>query len=254
MNRIEAFFKKEKIEFYAFAPVDAVRVINEKKAHEIEGMKSVAVFLIPYKTALPEKRNVGRFAVPFDYHLYASELFERFRNEYGECRCYCDNSPIDEKEIAAMTGLGVIGDNSLIINHKYGSYVFIGEIFLPCELDEYTALSEIKGCISCGKCKNACPCHFEFEGCLSYINQKKNITPDEEDVIRRHDFKWGCDICQDVCPMNASAQETPIDFFKTNLAPCITEEMIDDMISNGTFKSRAYAWRGEKTIRRNLQL
>lgn len=254
MDIIKDFFEKEKIEFYAIVPINAVRIINEKKAREIEGMKSVAVFLIPYKTPLPEGRNVGRFAVPYDYHLYAAELFERFKSECGECRCYCDNSPIDEKEIAAKTGLGVMGDNSLIINKKYGSYVFIGDIFLPYEFEEYSELSEIHGCIRCGKCKEACPCRFEFERCVSYINQKKNITPDEENVIRKSTVKWGCDICQDVCPMNEEAQNTPIDFFNVNLAPVITEEIIDNMIINGTFKSRAYAWRGEKTVKRNLSL
>jgi len=254
MNKIKAFFEKEKIEFYEFVPIDSVRIINEKKARETEGMRSVAIFLIPYKTPLPEKRNVGRFAVPYDYHLYASELFERSRSKFGECRCYCDNSPIDEKEIAAKAGLGVIGDNSLIINKKYGSYVFIGDIFLPYELEEYSDISEIHSCIKCGKCKEACPCRFEFEKCVSYINQKKNITSDEEDVIRKSEVKWGCDICQDVCPMNEEAQNTPIDFFKNNLAPFVTEEIIDDMITSGTFKNRAYAWRGEKTVKRNLKL
>lgn len=253
-NMIKSFFEKEKIEFYAIVPADSVRIINEKKAREIDGMKSVVVFLIPYKTLLPENRNVGRFAVPYDYHLYAARLFERFRRNYGECRCYCDNSPIDEKEIAAKAGLGVIGENSLIINEKYGSYVFIGEIFLPHEFEKYSDLSDIHSCIRCGKCKEACPCHLEFEGCVSHINQKKNITPDEEDVIRRSAVKWGCDICQDACPMNLKSSDTPIDFFKKDLAPFITEEAIDVMIKNGTFENRAYAWRGEKTVKRNLKL
>ena len=254
MEKIGEFLKNERIEFYAFLPIDAARFINAKKESEIIGMKSIVVFLIPYKTELPENRTVGRFAAPYDYHIYAKELFERFEKMFGECRCYCDNSPIAEKELAAKAGLGIIGDNSLLINEKYGSYVFIGEIFLPYEFKAYTELSDIIHCDSCGICKKSCPCSLDFKNCISLINQTKNITPEMEKIISSAPFKWGCDICQDVCPYNVNAAETPIDYFKTELVPVLTVEAVDEMIRDGSFAKRAYAWRGEKTIKRNLKL
>ncbi|MBQ9940718.1 MAG: hypothetical protein IJO74_04170 [Clostridia bacterium] len=254
MNKIKDFFKSEHIEFYAFLPIEAVKIINPKKTEEIKNMKSLAVFLIPYKTQLPERRNVARFCVPYDYHLYAQELFVRFESVYSGCKGYCDNSPISEKVLAASAGLGIIGDNSLLINSKYGSYIFIAEIFFPFELSEYSPVGEILHCNSCGKCKNNCPCGFEFSKCISFVNQTKKLTDGMENIIKSSPYVWGCDLCQDVCPLNKTASDTPVEFFKSNLLPDVTLTEIDRMINDGSFKNRAYAWRGEKIIKRNLML
>lgn len=254
MERIKSFFEKEKIEFYAVLPARSATIINPVRGGEICGFESVIAFIIPYKTDLPLLRNVARFAAVRDYHMYAKELFERFKGIFPDCRCYCDNSPVDEKRLAAQAGLGVIGDNSLIINEKYGSYIFIGEIFIKERFEIYSQICAPATCLSCGACKKACPVGLDFKRCLSAVNQKKNISPEEESTIRACRFKWGCDICQDSCPCNKNAADTPIEFFKNSIVSNLTCEAVDEMVQNGTFSQRAYAWRGEKTIKRNLSL
>ncbi|MBE6688487.1 MAG: epoxyqueuosine reductase [Ruminococcaceae bacterium] len=254
MERIKDFFKNENIEFYAVLPADSAEIINTSRQSETEGFKSIIVFLMPYKTHLSPSRNLARFASARDYHLYASRLFERFEVFFPNCRCYCDNSPVNEKLLAARAGLGVIGDNTLLINEKYGSFVFIGEIFLKEKFENYTPLHTVRKCISCGACKKACPVELDFSRCISAINQKKKISPDEQEIIRTSQYKWGCDHCQDVCPYNLNAPETPIDFFKNEILDNLTAEKLDIILQNGSFSQRAYAWRGEKTVRRNIEL
>ena len=89
--------------------------------------------------------------------------------------------------------------------------------------------------------------------CLSDVTQKKNITPKEEEIIKKYGSVWGCDICQTVCPEN-SFRETPIDFFKKDRVENLTRDTVEKQLSEGTFKSRAYAWRGEKVVLRNIDL
>ena len=253
MKRIKDFFDSENIELFSVLPSDTAEIRTPSKADEVGGYKSVIVFLIPYYTPLSPHRNMARFAAARDYHMYAAGLFERFRAIFPHCRCYCDNSPIDEKALAARAGLGFIGDNSLIINEKYGSYIFIGEIFLPDEFESYSPVCEPKHCTSCGKCRLACPVGLDFERCVSSVNQTKKITPEMQEAIKASHYKWGCDICQDVCPHNQNIPQTPIEFFKQQLRDTLTPDDIDEMVRDGSFSQRAYAWRGENTIKRNLE-
>lgn len=254
MEKIKKFFESENIEFYATLPASSAQIINPARAHEILGFETVFAFVIPYKTDVSPTRNMARFAAARDYHLYAAELFERFKNLFPDCRCFCDNSPINEKRLAAEAGLGVIGDNSLIINEKYGSYIFLGEIFLKERMSVYDVTHAPKRCNSCGKCKNACPVALDFARCVSAVNQTKKITSEQEAVIRSSQFKWGCDLCQDVCPYNIDAPQTPIEFFRTDIIDTLTPETVDKLIDEGKFKQRPYAWRGVETVKRNLKL
>ena len=52
--------------------------------------------------------------------------------------------------------------------------------------------------------------------------------------------------------MNRNVPPTPISFFYEDILENVTAEMIDGM-SKAVFRERAYAWRGKKTIRRNLE-
>ena len=165
-------------------------------------------------------------------------------------------SPINERDAAAMAGLGIIGDKGMLITEKYSSYVFLGEIIT--DIPTTASPSPIERCIGCGACKKACPMD-KIGVCLSSLTQKKGIlTPDEEQAILSFGSAWGCDICQEVCPYTKRAMEsgtiyTSIEYFQKELIPLLKREDIDKM-SDTEFSQRAYSWRGKAVISRNLTL
>ncbi len=209
-----------------------------------------------------KKRNVSLYAVPRDYHLYVKELEKRLlklisdKNEGVTVRVFADNSPFSERICAEKAGLGKIGKNRLLINSEYGSYVFIGSICISHNIS-ISHLAENFKCDICGnceKCKTACPyMSGKSEICLSELTQKKKFSEDETKIISSLGVRWGCDICQQVCPQNNNVSETPIDFFKNHRMPFVTKELIEQM-SDDDFSQRAYAWRGKNVILRNLKL
>ena len=190
---------------------------------------------IPYLTP-HHRKNLSSYAAGRDYHGYFDELFSALipllRERYPNNRFagFADDSPINERNAAAMAGLGIIGDNGMLITEKYSSYVFLGEIItdIPTEVHPHP----VSRCIGCGACKMACPMG-EIGICLSALTQKKGtLTENEEQAIKKFGSVWGCDICQEVCPYTKKAIESgtiysDIEYFKKDLIPYLTHDDID---------------------------
>lgn len=217
-----------------------------------ENPESLICALFPYKLSEYGERTISRYACVADYHevvLHALEkVCEKLKLKYGENQFvpFVDNSPIPEVYSAALAGLGRIGENSLLINEKYGSWVFIGTIVTDRHFEKTGG--EIKRCIECGKCRTACPNgELNKEICLSKITQKKGELSEEEcKLMRQYNTAWGCDICQEVCPMNKDAEAAPFSgFLEFPVSQCL--ELENDGL-------RAYNYRGKKTIERNIKI
>ena len=112
-------------------------------------------------------------------------------------------------------------------------------------------------CISCGACRRACPTgclRGEGESCLSAITQRKGeLTEEEAEMMRKFNTVWGCDLCQSSCPHNIKPKVTPLRFFHEDRITRLTRERLDGM-SKEEFNARAFAWRGRKTVERNLAI
>lgn len=256
-GKIREFLTCEGIEYMEALDFSECEIINPRKLHDFSP-KSAVVFLIPYYTGQHPERNVSLYSVSRDYHMFASTLSSRlsqlFDGDKHTFRLFCDSSPINERSLALKAGLGVMGENRLIINEKYGSYVFIACILTDAVFleDEYTHQGKVKKCISCGRCKKECAfLRGERDTCLSDLNQRKKVTEDELRLIQSQKIRWGCDTCQDICPMNSKAQITPIEFFHNSIIENITPELINSL-SDEEFSQRAYSWRGKDTIIRNI--
>ncbi len=249
-------------EFFGFSSFEIYKdklIDCRAKSRIPENVKTVITLLFPYYLgeSFYEDLNVSRYAAVRDYHTVASKylslICEKLKEEYPENEFvfFADNSPIPEVYSAAKSGLGMKGRNGLFINEKYGSWVFIGEIltdlYIPCEE------LEIKMCPDCGKCKQACPTgvlseeKFDPDRCLSHITQKKGEIPEEyQKMMKALNCAWGCDECQKACPFNEAAEKTTIKEFIDSFNPVVTEETEID--------GRAFAWRGEKVIKRNISI
>lgn len=265
MKTLKEFLFKEKIFEISLLDFNEAEVTNPEKAERLFEnfeVKTVVLFLIPYYVKTEEKSNVSRYAYARDYHFYFKDLCSRLDKSFEHrFRYACDSSPINEVSAAVKAGLGSIGKHGLIINDRYGSYVFVAEFFSDLDIRHpvFKGLTRRKAgqfCLECGACEKACPVSAfkDKTKCISFINQKKKIDGSEEEIIKNSSLVWGCDICQEACPENKRAEETEIDFFKTDLTTTLDEKTLDKLLESGDFKNRAYAWRGEKTIRRNIRL
>jgi len=218
---------------------------------------AVIAVLFPYKTD-SKPGNLSRYARVPDYHTAAGRLLEQAAGElesaFPEYRflSFIDNSPIPEVRAAALAGLGVVGDNGLLINPAYGSWVFIGTIVtnLPLEIQS----SEIRQCHHCGACKTACPGGCIGTGfretCVSRISQiKGSLASEQEELLKKSGMVWGCDCCQDVCPLNSNALISPHPCFEgIKFSPFLSFEDLENL------QGKAYGWRGPEVLRRNLNL
>ena len=246
---------------YGFCDFEPFRdkLINcRAKGRLPDNARSIIVMLFPYYLGEDKYTdiNISRYAVVKDYHLAINEAvksgLQKLRDEYPDEQFvfFTDNSPIPEVQAALNAGLGVNGKNRLLINKEYGSWFFISEIVTTMQLP--AAEKTESHCLNCGKCIAACPTHaltedgFQKELCLSDITQRKGeLTPEQRELIKKIGCAWGCDICQTVCPMNRNAKIKPSEIFLDGIETTAKTDNISD---------RAYAWRGEKVIKRNLEI
>ena len=261
---LKGFFEKENIEYFGALPIEDVRcTFPELLLRDGISPRSAIVYLVPYYGG--ETVNLSRYAASRDYHVYLRELNTRLSDFLSSAlpesinKGYGDHSPIDERHAALALGLGVAGKNGLILNEKYGSYVFVGDMLtdIPPEQLSASAPKAIKPCIGCGKCISACPTGIlggKGEDCLSAITQKKGELSEREiSLMRKYNTAWGCDECQTACPYNRERVLSPIPFFLEDRI----EELSSDTLASldkAAFSSRAFAWRGRKTVERNVEI
>jgi epoxyqueuosine reductase len=168
--------------------------------------------------ALGLRPKISRYALGPDYHDVLKEklglMLADIKTTHGgaEGKAFADTSPVLEKELGRLAGLGFRGKNTLLISEELGSYFFIGGLALSLELppEELSVpAASHTGCGSCGKCAVACPTGaLKVPGvldpglCLSYWTTQSK-TPAPEEIVRSSEgYIYGCDICQTACPYN----------------------------------------------------
>ena len=111
-----------------------------------------------------------------------------------------------EKVWAQKSGLGWIGKHTNLITKDYGSWVFLGELILNVKLENDLPF-DIDLCGTCTACIDSCPTQalknikLDSRKCISYLSIEKRGDFTEQNK-NLHNWIYGCDICQDVCPWN----------------------------------------------------
>ena len=238
----------------------------------VEHTKSIVVVGLNYYPKAqqndPNAPVIAKYAYGKDYHLVIkdrlNQLLEYINNEIGEVsgRAFVDSAPILEHAWAKKAGLGWIGKNSLLLNRKIGSFLFLGELLIDMDL-EYEEEKHQDFCGGCSKCIRACPTGAITEPyvvngskCISYFTiELKGEIPDE----MRGKFQnrvFGCDICQDVCPWNRMAKAHAVPEFDPNpdLLSLSKEEwqLLDAHQFGDIFKKSAVKRTKFKGLKRNL--
>jgi epoxyqueuosine reductase len=205
---------------------------------------------------LPRLRELGDFV-----EQEASRTVNR--------RTYLDTGPVLERDFAAQAGLGFIGKNTLLINPRIGSYLFLGEILVDVELDydepapdggascliDLTGLKDLSGlgaskrlgtCGNCTRCLDICPTYafpapyiLDSNRCISYltIELKGSIAPELRPLMGNWIF--GCDECQEICPWVRRYSQRTRESFLSYDPDWVAPKLIDLMkLDEAAFRAR----------------
>ncbi|GHO88918.1 tRNA epoxyqueuosine(34) reductase QueG [Dictyobacter formicarum] len=167
--------------------------------------------------------RISRYAWGDDYHdiikpklqQFASWLKDYARDQWDnevETRLFVDTGRMVDRAVAQRAGLGWYGKNTNILTKGWGSWVFLAEIVtnLPLTPDEPLKAN----CGSCEICLHACPTgalpnpyELDITKCISFltIELRGSIPLEMRPLIGNLIF--GCDICQEVCPVNKVAEK-----------------------------------------------
>ncbi|HZC06948.1 MAG TPA: tRNA epoxyqueuosine(34) reductase QueG [Ktedonobacterales bacterium] len=124
---------------------------------------------------------------------------------------FCDTGRMVDRAVAERAGLGWYGKNTNILTKGWGSWVFLAELVTGLDLAPDAPLAA--NCGQCEVCLHACPTNafvapyvLDARRCISYltIEHRGAIPLELRPLIGAHIF--GCDICQQVCPVNLVAE------------------------------------------------
>jgi epoxyqueuosine reductase len=160
--------------------------------------------------------RIASYALGRDYHEVLLErmqpLLELLRSRGYRAKTYVDHGWLLDRAAAARAGIGWLGKNTNLLVPGIGSTVLLCEIVTSAELDLDEPLK--KTCGSCDACIRVCPTGalvapgvLDNRRCISYWTiEHRGVIPREIRPLIG-DWIFGCDLCQDVCPVNHSAEE-----------------------------------------------
>ncbi|MBE9512110.1 MAG: tRNA epoxyqueuosine(34) reductase QueG [Bacteroidetes bacterium] len=189
----------------------------------VPGARSVISVILNYYP--PEVKNdlespqISKYAYGIDYHKVIKKKLRKLLeiiqgvDETVTGRFFVDSAPVLERAWAARSGLGWIGKNSNLINRKYGSFIFIGELIIDFDLEYDNPAKDY--CGNCTKCIGACPTGaiiadrvIDANRCISYQTVENKGEIDNNLKGKMGNWAFGCDICQDICPWNKGIKFT----------------------------------------------
>ena len=182
--------------------------------------RSIVSLALPYYVgdfpadgSLPHEPHgiVSRYAWGRDYHNVLRKKLKKLvaflEGKHASARFFADTGPILDRAAAFRAGVGWYGKSTMILTEDQGTWVFLAEVITDLRL-EYTKPLK-KSCGSCTRCIDACPTgaivapyQVDARRCIAYltIENRGGIPREFRSQIGTRVF--GCDICQDVCPVN----------------------------------------------------
>ncbi len=212
----------------------------------LPGARSIITVGLSYYVHQPQDETpvtagrVARYAWGDDYHkvmkdklkLLAGKLAEELDAD-ARSRGYVDDGPMLDRAAAARSGIGWFGKSTNLLTRTHGSWVFLGQLVTDVELVPDDPLK--KTCGSCVRCIDVCPTDaivapyvLDNRRCISYLTIENRGAIPREMREPMGDWVFGCDLCQDVCPVNFKAAETKESAFeKVRFDLLDPEEMLE---------------------------
>lgn len=192
----------------------------------IDGVEVRSVIVVSDQYAAAGSKNedsggevvgrIARYARGRDYHdvirKRLHQLCDRLRSLYpGEqFRAFVDTAPVMEREHAARAGLGFIGKHTLLIDPARGSWLVLGGIATTMAMAPTALRDPEPHCGTCTRCIDSCPTGaitpyaVDARRCISYLTIEHDGPIDPAMHTDIGSWLFGCDICQEVCPFNAT--------------------------------------------------
>lgn len=198
-------------------------------ARVVDGARSLVVGAWDYRRRDPDDRAgpdrtpgrpvgvVARYARRDHYESLRAALAEvadRLLADGWRVHVVVDENALVDRAAAQRAGLGWYGRNSLLLLPGRGSWFVLGSVVTDALLEPtppagHSAPAE--GCGSCRRCVTTCPTGalvadgvLDARRCLAWLVQAPGLFPVEHRAALGGRI-YGCDECQEVCPVNRAA-------------------------------------------------
>src|SRR2546425_2681410 len=205
--------------------------------------------------------RIAAYALGRDYHEVLLErmqpLLGMLRERGYAAKTYVDHGWMLDRAAAARAGLGWLGKNTNLLVPGAGSYVLLAEIVTSAALQPDQPLK--KTCGSCDACLRICPTGalvrpgvLDNRRCISFWTiEHRGVIPHEIRPLIG-DWIFGCDVCQEVCPVNARPAAPDPDAITAFGPTTEPRPQLDDLLTfdEQTFRVRfrqSAVWRTRRT-------
>ena len=150
-----------------------------------------------------------------DYHDVVKRKLKRLarwlvESHGGAVKVFVDTAPVMEKPAAEAAGLGWQGKHTNLVSRRFGSWLFLGEVFTTLALKPDEPHED--RCGSCRACLDVCPTdaftapyRLDPRRCISYLTIEHKAPIPHEFRRAMGNRIYGCDDCLAVCPWNKFA-------------------------------------------------
>ncbi|HEY4928777.1 MAG TPA: tRNA epoxyqueuosine(34) reductase QueG [Acidimicrobiales bacterium] len=190
----------------------------------LPGARALVVGAWGYRRRDDERRPVDRPAGTVARYARA-DYYGPLRSALGQiadllvaegwrARVVADDNALVDRAAAHRAGLGWFGRNTLLLLPGLGSWFVLGSVVTDAPLVPTSPAGptdHAEGCGSCRRCMAACPTGalvadgvLDARRCLAWLVQAPGTFPVEfREALG--DRIYGCDDCQQVCPVNRTA-------------------------------------------------
>lgn len=163
-----------------------------------------------------DRGNISVYARNKDYHDVVKKRLKKIARQlvadYScQLKVFVDTAPVMEKPLAMAAGLGWQGKHTNVVSNDFGSWLFLGAIFLDFDLE--TDQDHGDQCGSCTACLDICPTNafpapyqLDAKRCISYLTIEHKGPVDETLRPLLGNRIYGCDDCLSICPWNKFAR------------------------------------------------